>query len=210
MQRKLETAIRHAKDRQKIAKAAGDDTLRRQEQKRLNDLTRKYKDFSEKAGLSVKKDRMSVSGYHRVKLLDNGGGSGIIKLQVNLFDKTDPLYLDSFSIEEEYGFEDICIHGSAFYVQKTINGKITNMNAKEFAEYLKTTSYNGGDIRLASCCTGKGENSFAQQLSKELGVKVKAPDDDVYYAPNEGTLFIGSPYHNIGKWRTFFKGDEIQ
>ena len=31
-----------------------------------------------------------------------------MKLQVNLFDKTDPLYLDSFSIEEEYGFEDIC------------------------------------------------------------------------------------------------------
>ncbi|MGN0654140.1 MAG: phage minor capsid protein [Oscillospiraceae bacterium] len=78
MQRKLETAIRHAKDRQKIAKAAGDDTLRRQEQKKLNDLTRKYKDFSEKAGLSVKKDRMSVSGYHRVKPLDNGGGSGIM------------------------------------------------------------------------------------------------------------------------------------
>lgn len=67
MQRKLETAIRHAKDRQKIAKAAGDDTLRRQEQKKLNDLTRKYKDFSEKAGLPVKKERMSVSGYYRVK-----------------------------------------------------------------------------------------------------------------------------------------------
>lgn len=70
MQRKLETAIRHAKDRQKIAKAAGDDTLRRQEQKKLNDLTRKYKDFSEKAGLSVKKERMSVSGYYRVKPID--------------------------------------------------------------------------------------------------------------------------------------------
>ena len=79
MQRKLETAIRHAKDRQKIAKAAGDDTLRRQEQKKLNDLTRKYKDFSEKAGLSVKKERMSVSGYHRVKPVDNNGGSGIMK-----------------------------------------------------------------------------------------------------------------------------------
>ena len=96
MQRKLETAIRHAKDRQKIAKAAGDDTLRRQEQKRLNDLTRKYKDFSEKAGLSVKKDRMSVSGYHRVKPLDNGGGSGIMKA-----DKLNDIVYSYHEITEE-------------------------------------------------------------------------------------------------------------
>ena len=87
MQRKLETAIRHAKDRQKIAKAAGDDTLRRQEQKRLNDLTRKYKDFSEKAGLSVKKDRMSVSGYHRVKPVGNRSIS-YVKIDDNQFEKS--------------------------------------------------------------------------------------------------------------------------
>ncbi len=97
MQRKLETAIRHAKDRQKIAKAAGDDTLRRQEQKKLNDLTRKYKDFSEKAGLSVKKDRMSVSGYYRVKPVDNGGGSGIMKASGRgAKSSTSPVYQNSF------------------------------------------------------------------------------------------------------------------
>lgn len=96
MQRKLETAIRHAKDRQKIAKAAGDDTLRRQEQKKLNDLTRKYKDFSEKAGLSVKKDRMSVSGYYRVKPVDNRGGSGIIKA-----DKLNDIIYSYHEITEE-------------------------------------------------------------------------------------------------------------
>ena len=106
MQRKLETAIRYAKDRQKIAKSAGDDTLRRQEQKRLNDLTRKYKDFSEKAGLSVKKDRMSVSGYHRVKPLDNGGGSGIIgvgsdkMLKVNTGGKRNEIPLTTNEIAE--------------------------------------------------------------------------------------------------------------
>ena len=106
MQRKLETAIRHAKDRQKIAKAAGDDTLRRQEQKKLNDLTRKYKDFSEKSGLSVKKERMSVSGYHRVKPLDNGGGSGIIgvgsdkMLKVNTGGKRNEIPLTTNEIAE--------------------------------------------------------------------------------------------------------------
>jgi ASC-1-like (ASCH) protein len=132
-----------------------------------------------------------------------------IKLGVNLFDKNDPLYIDAASIEEIDGFEDIYLHGSPSSVQKKVDGKIVNMGAKEFAEYLKNdTNYSGGDIRLASCSTGSGENSFAQQLSKELGVRVMAPDDDVYYAPNEGTLFVGSEYQNVGKWRLFNKGVE--
>lgn len=69
VQRKLETQIRHAKDRQLIAKAAGDDTLRRQEQSKINNLVDKYSSFSNAAGLPVKTQRMSVSGYHRVKAI---------------------------------------------------------------------------------------------------------------------------------------------
>lgn len=67
IQRQLETKARHAKDRQIIAKAAGDETLMRTEQERINLITRKYKAFSDTAGLPVKTERMSVSGYHRVK-----------------------------------------------------------------------------------------------------------------------------------------------
>lgn len=134
----------------------------------------------------------------------------VIRLRVNLFDKSDPLYLDAFSIEEENGFEDVCLHGCSSSVQRIVNGKPVNMSAEEFADFLKAdTSYKGGNIRLASCSTGKGENSFAQQLSKVLGVTVKAPDDDVYYAPDEGTLFVGSPFMNNGRWRVFKNGDEV-
>lgn len=136
--------------------------------------------------------------------------SDIIKLRVNLFDKSDPLYLDAFSIEGEDGFEDVCLHGCSSSVQRIVNGKPVNMSAEEFADFLKAdTSYKGGNIRLASCSTGKGENSFAQQLSKALAVTVKAPDDDVFYAPDEGTLFVGSPYANTSKWRVFKNGDEV-
>ncbi len=136
---------------------------------------------------------------------------GIIKLSINLFDKTDPLYLDALSIEEIDGFEDVCIHGSSKSVQKIIDGKLTNMDAKDFADFLrKSTNYKGKDIRLASCSTAKGDNSIAQQLSRELGVKVMAPDSDVYYAPNEGVLFVGCPYANTGKWRIFDNGVEIE
>lgn len=67
MQRKLETAARNAKDRQIIAKAAGDDELRRLEQQKINAITQQYKAFSEAAGLPTRMERMSVSGYRRVR-----------------------------------------------------------------------------------------------------------------------------------------------
>lgn len=67
MQRKLETAARHAKDRQIIAKASGDDTLRRLEQEKINAITHKYKQLSDASGLPTKMERMSVSKYHRVR-----------------------------------------------------------------------------------------------------------------------------------------------
>jgi SPP1 gp7 family putative phage head morphogenesis protein len=147
--------------------------------------------------------------YVADKNIENTSGSDIIKLKINLFDKNDPMYIETFSIEEIKGFEDVCLHGSPSSVQKKIDGKLVNLNADEFAKYLREeTKYSGGDIRLASCETGKGDNSFAQQLSKKLGVRVMAPDDDVYYVPDEGTMYVGSPFGNTGKWRIFDKGVE--
>lgn len=70
IQRKLETAARHAKDRQIIAKAAGDDELRRREQERINHIVSKYKKVSDTAGLPTKMERMAVGKYHRVKTID--------------------------------------------------------------------------------------------------------------------------------------------
>lgn len=70
LQRKIETAIRHAKDRQIIAANAGDDELRRKEQEKINILTHKYKKVCDVSGLPSKKERMSVAGYRRVKTKD--------------------------------------------------------------------------------------------------------------------------------------------
>lgn len=71
VQRKLEAAMRNAKDRQIIANAAGDNTLAMQEQQRINQLTRKYKEFSDKSGLSTKMERAKVGGYQSIKLRNN-------------------------------------------------------------------------------------------------------------------------------------------
>lgn len=68
VQRKLETAIRKEKDRQIIARASGDKDGVGQAQKNITSLTYKYNDFSKKAGLDTYKNRLTVSGYHRVSV----------------------------------------------------------------------------------------------------------------------------------------------
>lgn len=68
VQRQLETEIRKQKDRQIIAKASGDNEEIGNAQSKITQLTRKYNDFSKKAGLDVYKERLTVSGYKRTKV----------------------------------------------------------------------------------------------------------------------------------------------
>lgn len=87
VQRKLETDIRRQKDRANIFAASGDDDGRRVAQEKINLLTKKYKSFSDAAGLPYKTERMSVAKFHRVKTaaelkrnqLTNAAGQRIIK-----------------------------------------------------------------------------------------------------------------------------------
>ena len=66
IQRKLETEIRRQKDRQIIARSSGDKTEIANAQQKISQLTSKYNDFSQKAGLDTYKNRLSVVGYKRV------------------------------------------------------------------------------------------------------------------------------------------------
>lgn len=66
VQRKLETEIRKQKDRQIIARSSGDKDEIANAQQKISQLTSKYNDFSQKAGLDTYKNRLVVSGYKRV------------------------------------------------------------------------------------------------------------------------------------------------
>lgn len=69
LQRKIETAIREAKDTQIIAKASEDNELVLQSQTRITQLTTKYKQLCNISGLSNKlSTRASVSGYRRISV----------------------------------------------------------------------------------------------------------------------------------------------
>ena len=67
-QRQMETAIRYAKDGQIAARAAGDKELIKKYQTKVNKLSKEYRAFSKACGLSVKRERLTVSGYKPVKI----------------------------------------------------------------------------------------------------------------------------------------------
>lgn len=68
LQRRIETEIRRQKDTQILARASGDNDLVQESQKNIQILTHKYNELCDISGLLPKKQRMSVSGYRRIKV----------------------------------------------------------------------------------------------------------------------------------------------
>lgn len=80
-QRRMETAVREQKCIAIGAKAAGDDPLRREAQRKINRLQAQYAKISDAAGLYQQPERMSVAGFRKVKAaeeLKKGANNGII------------------------------------------------------------------------------------------------------------------------------------
>lgn len=192
IQRQLETKARHAKDRQIIAKAAGDDALMRTEQERINLITRKYKAFSDAAGLPVKTERMSVSKYHRVKT-----NAELVKNK--------DLYIQEKGItgkrkhNTSENVVDLSYIKSSEYKNKF--SKITNNNAVNDSIYKYSKAIlmhrNGTyyeDIYLIDSITGKlvckETNSITENIvkySKETNEIVKNKPNTLISIHNHGT-----------------------
>ncbi|MEG0935557.1 MAG: phage minor capsid protein [Clostridia bacterium] len=69
-QRRLETAVRYQKDIAVIARASGDDHLRRLAQANIDKMDKRYRRISGAAGIPTQRERMGVAGFHRVKGYD--------------------------------------------------------------------------------------------------------------------------------------------
>lgn len=66
--RELETQVRREMDAANAARAAGDADLRRDCQRRINSLNRRYLDIAKAAGLKPRRERMYVRGFRMVKV----------------------------------------------------------------------------------------------------------------------------------------------
>jgi tetrahydromethanopterin S-methyltransferase subunit G len=68
LMRRIETEIRRQKDTAVLANESGDDILRRECQSNINQLTKKYNQVAEAAGLRKQMQRTRVEGFKPVKM----------------------------------------------------------------------------------------------------------------------------------------------
>lgn len=68
LQRQLELAARKQKDIQILARTSGDEETAQEAQFKINQITDKYNELCAVSGLLQKKQRMSVSGYRKIKV----------------------------------------------------------------------------------------------------------------------------------------------
>lgn len=126
-----------------------------------------------------------------------------------IFQSGDRTYFNYISKRKDIdanGIYDVVVHGASNFIVIQHNGKDINVNSRNVAKIIKKrTDYKRGQpIRLLSCDTGKGENSFAQNLANKLGVTVYAPTEMLWARPN-GTHFIAAAMKNNLKVPDFSK-----
>jgi hypothetical protein len=85
-------------------------------------------------------------------------------------------------VKPQEGYYDAVLHGTRDGLTvglRTVDG-VRYVNHRSFATFLNKNGYNGENIRLFSCFTGRcSTGGFAQNLSNKLGVKVFAPTTEI-------------------------------
>ena len=91
--RRIECEIRKEKDAAVAAQAAGDERLRVDCQLRINHLSSMYKQVTDASGLTPRRERMTVEGFRRIKVVDKSEKSDIMSVE-EWCDKYNPLKSD--------------------------------------------------------------------------------------------------------------------
>ncbi|MCK3547380.1 DUF6531 domain-containing protein [Escherichia coli] len=125
------------------------------------------------------------------------GGWNLYKYPLNPINYADPLGLavdiNHFPVNEDirnyaekvWNNPNIITIGTHGDPQSVYDENYNKIDVKTLANEVRNHPKfkPGMSVRLLSCNTGKGNNSFAQQLADELGVRVYAPDQyDWYYS----------------------------
>ena len=154
LQRNLERAIREQKDTQILAKASGNDQLVGEAQKKITQLTQKYKELSDVSGLPIKMERTKVSGYRRTK---------VSKPKINNYKeieyarKNDVIWHSTENLEEIIKSDKIISPSLA--VGKEINSKVKY--GTQFIEFEPEILENVNKTTILY--NGDGGNAFSQR-----------------------------------------------
>ncbi|NRQ42473.1 RHS repeat protein [Rheinheimera sp. YQF-2] len=101
-------------------------------------------------------------------------------VDINLFSSNENIHNYAKKVNNTASVLRVGAHGDPTQIVDSIG---LTVSAKKLASMIKAhPKYQDGMmVDLLSCNTGKGENSYAQQLAEELGSPVRAPDEFLWY-----------------------------
>ena len=170
-----------------------------------------YRDFSKQMGLSPQMERVYVDRLGRV--VNNGQPKSAFSeekyaLSSNFVNKNDALHRYAKKIQPLPDYTDIVIHATPDnFLIYTNDEEEISYSSKELAGLINLSKgYNGGNIRLVACESGKKENGVAQQLANELKISVMAPTEKVW-VDQDGEIFISDSDTLADMW---YNGENVR
>lgn len=170
-----------------------------------------YRDFSKQMGLSPQMQRVYVDRLGRV--VNNGQPKSAFSeekyaLSSNFVNKNDALHRYAKKIQPLPDYTDIVIHATPDnFLIYTNDEEEISYSSKELAGLINLSKgYNGGNIRLVACESGKKENGVAQQLANELKISVMAPTEKVW-VDQDGEIFISDSDTLADMW---YNGENVR
>ncbi len=106
-----------------------------------------------------------------------------IGVDINLFSPNEAIHFSAKNVKNNADIFVVGGHGTPTFMEDALGIQGTPGNlANLIRNHPKYTQ--GMPVYLLSCNTGKGYNSFAQQLSDIMEAPVKAPDEYLWYWPD--------------------------
>ncbi len=108
----------------------------------------------------------------------------IASLSLRFMSNRDTLYQNIQNVPPLEGYEDIACHADPYgfgFVDPDTGETVQEVSAKFLVDRIKESGkYQGGDVRLLACSSGKLDDGLAQQFANEIGRNVLAPIKDIY------------------------------
>lgn len=118
------------------------------------------------------------------KAIYNASVDDVDSLSLRFLSNRDNTYKNLQEVPPLDGYEDIACHAdsrSFAFVDPNDEETVQQVGASFLANRVRESGkYNGGNIRLIACESGKETDGLAQQFADKMGVKVLAPTKIVY------------------------------
>lgn len=171
LMRKIELKIRKEKDTATLAKASGDTELRRQCQRNIVDLNKKYQSVADQAGMKPRFDKTRVEGYRETaedrkyqKELEKSSSGGKMDAGIQFFAKSSKDFETVVLPKQEYAHVMSEIATNISEEQK--NMKVFRKNIGDYAYTVENNGFGNYRVIMKKALNKKATGAWEKLYDK--------------------------------------------